>query len=450
MHQSEDSLAMQEFHQRNLRYTRLVDRYSRYIESPVLRLKFLKIALQTDPPRNSWKRLPFVGSLPDRAMIIVELSKVLPLGQPAPLGIRLASLMYRVRYALYAMCIAVAIFAGASLVYAVSRIASSLSVSTEAKDIAAKNQPVASGSNGGEAVAAIASGAGLTLDNIWLAEQGEGYEFYSNGARVLTEFETDGKRRSFYRFDLEALAENSGQGEVLSRPVGIIYHVSEIDLLPFADRYNSSLKNLSRALLEYTHKHRLYNYVIDRFGRTYRVVRDEFAANHAGNSVWSDGRGVYVNLSASFVGICFEGRGPTMGAEGINEAQIYAARVLTAVLRSRYGIDDANCVTHGLVSVNPSNRLMGYHTDWVSEFPFEALGLSNKYETELAAISRLGFGYDQAYVSAAGGKWPGLEKADARLKETAERDGSSVEDERRQLARGFQRAYSKQHAIEKE
>jgi hypothetical protein len=449
MHQSEDSLAMQEFHPQNLRNARLVDRYSRYIESPVLRLKFLNNALHVDPPRNSWKRLPFVGSLPDRAMIIVELSKVLPLGQPAPLGIRLSSLMYRVRYALYAMCVAVAIFAGASLVYAVSRIVSSLSVSTEAKDIAGNNQPVASGSNGGEAVAAIASGAGLTLDNIWLAEQGEGYEFYSNGARVLTEFETEGARRSFYRFDLEALAENSGQGEVLSRPVGIVYHVSESDLLPFADRYNSSLKNLSRALLEYTHEHRLYNYVIDRFGRTYRVVRDEFAANHAGNSIWSDGRSVYVNLSASFVGICFEGRGPTMGAEGINEAQIYAARVLTAVLRSRYGIDDANCVTHGLVSVNPSNRLMGYHTDWVSEFPFEALGLSNKYDTELAAISRLGFGYDQAYVAAAGGKWPGLEKADATLREAAEKNGFSIEKERQLLSRVFGRAYSRQRALEK-
>jgi hypothetical protein len=93
---------------------------------------------------------------------------------------------------------------------------------------------------------------------------------------------------------------------------------------------------------------------------------------------------------------------------------------------------------------------MGYHTDWVSEFPFEALGLSNKYETELAAISRLGFGYDQAYVAAAGGKWPGLEKADSRLKEAAEKDGSSVEDERHQLARGFQHAYSKQRALEKE
>lgn len=452
---------MQEFHPQNLRYARVVERYSRYIESPVLRLKFLKNALKDDQPNSLLKRIPFLGTLPDRAMIIVELSKVLPVDQPAPLGIRLTAVLYRVRYALYAMCVALVLFAGASLVYAVSKIAGSLSVSTEAKDLAAGEQPGAASSNTGEAVAAIASGAGLTLDRVWLADEGEGFEFYSNGARVLTEFETAGKKRSFYKFDLESLASysasggpgspgNLAAGDPFSSPVGIVYHVSESDLLPFADRYNSSLQNHSRALLEYSRAHRLYNYLIDRFGRTYRIVRDEFEANHAGNSVWSDGRSVYVNLSASFIGVCFEGRGAAMGAEGINEAQIYAARVLTAVLRSKYGIDDRNCVTHGLVSVNPSNHLMGYHTDWVAEFPFDALGLSNKYETELAAISRLGFGYDQAYVSAAGGKWPGLEKADARLKEAAAKDGSSVEEERRQLARGFQHAYSKQHALEKE
>jgi hypothetical protein len=440
---------MQEFHPQNLRYAKLVDRYSRYIESPVLRLKFLNSALNFDPPRNSWKKLPVVGSLPERAMIIVELSKVLPLDKPAPLGLRLASLMYRVRYALYAMCIGVSIFAAASLVYAISRIVSNLSVATQAKDIDSRNQPLAAGSNGGDAVAAIASGAGLTLDKVWLAEEADGYEFYSNGARVLTEFETEGAERKFYRFELAGLAENSGQTEMLSRPVGIVYHVSESDLLPFAGSYNSSLKNLSRELLEYARAHKLYNYVIDRFGRTYRIVRDEYAASHAGNSIWSDGDSIYVNLSASFVGICFEGRGAAMGAEGINEAQIYAARVLTGVLRSKYSIDDANCVTHGLVSVNPSNRLMGYHTDWVSEFPFEALGLTDKYQTELIAISRLGFDYDQAYVSAAGGKWPGLERADAALREEAAKNSVSLEKERQSLSRVFGRMYSKQRALEK-
>jgi len=440
---------MQGFLPQDLRYAKLVDRYSRYIDSPVLRLKFLNSALNITPPHDRWKKLPLVGSLPDRAFIILELSKVLPLDKQVPLGIRLASLLYRIRYAVYGLCLASVVLAGVALVYGIARIVNSLSVSTQAKDIAAGTQQIAPGSKEGGAVAAIGSGAGLSLDKIWLAEKGDGYEFYSNGARVLTEFETDGGPRSFYKFDLEGLMENSDKEEILSRPVGIVYHLSESDLIPFADRYNKSLNNLSRELLEYAQQHRLYNYVIDRFGRTYRVVRDESAANHAGNSVWSDGHSVFVNLSASFVGICFEGRGAAMGADGINEAQIYAARVLTAVLRSKYGIEDSNCVTHGLVSVNPSNKLMGYHTDWVSEFPFEALGLSNKYDTELVAISRLGFSYDQAYVHAAGGKWPGLDKADATLQQTAAKNGLSLEREKQLLARVFGRIYTRQRSLEK-
>src|SRR6476646_3142938 len=110
---------MQEFHPQNLGYARLVDRYSRYIDSPVLRLRFLNSALNVDRPRNLWKRFPLIGSLPDRAVIIVELAKVLPLGQRVPLGLRLASLMYRVRYAIYSMCVVVALLCGASLTYAV-------------------------------------------------------------------------------------------------------------------------------------------------------------------------------------------------------------------------------------------------------------------------------------------------------------------------------------------
>ncbi|HSF24348.1 MAG TPA: N-acetylmuramoyl-L-alanine amidase [Blastocatellia bacterium] len=443
---------MQDFTPQNHRYAKLVDHYSRFIESPVLRLKFLNSALKCEPPRSRWTRLvPFVNELPERAMVIAELSKILPLEQPAPLGFRLTSLLYRIRGLVYAACFTAILLAGASLVFAAAKIVNTLSVSTEARHIAMPN-PTAAGASGA-AVAAIGSGAGLTLDRVWLAEQGEGYEFYSNGARVLTEMETDGPKRNFYRFDLDALAAGADEAEPLARPVGIVYHVSESDLVPFADGYNRSLQNHSRALLEYARTNRLYNYVIDRFGRTYRIVRDESAASHAGNSVWGDDRSVYLNLSASFIGVCFEGKsgtGSAVGADGINEAQIYAARVLTAVLRSKYEIDDANCVTHGLVSVNPSNRLMGYHTDWVAAFPFETLGLTNKYETKLSAVSRLGFGYDSAYVAAAGGaKWPGLERADAELREAAARRGVTVDVERRELSRLFQRAFKKQRELEK-
>ncbi|HEX8185571.1 MAG TPA: peptidoglycan recognition family protein [Blastocatellia bacterium] len=444
---------MQDFNPQNLRYTKLVDRYARYIESPVLRLKFLNSALKLEPPSGLITRVPMIGSLPERAMLILELSKVLPLDQPAPVGIRITSLLYRGRFAVYGLCAVFALMSGASLVYLGSKVANSLFISTEAQGAAPQAQPATAAAGEGDAVRAIGSEAGLTLNKVWLAEQGEGYEFYSNGARVLTEYETAGPKRSFYQFNLDALAGDSDEAETLNRPVGIIYHVSESDQLPFDDKYNSSLQNHSKALLEYAREHRLYNYVIDRFGRTYRVVRDEDAASHAGNSVWSDGRSVYVNLSASFIGISFEGksgRGSAIGAEGINEAQIYAARVLTAVLRSKYSIDDANCVTHGLVSVNPSNRLMGYHTDWVSAFPFDALGLSNKYETEMIAISRLGFSYDAAYIKAAGGaRWPGLIRAEVALKDAAAKDGLTIEDERRALSEVFGRAYSKQRALEK-
>src|SRR5437868_5166259 len=301
---------MQDINPQNLRYAKLVDRYARYVKSPILRLKFLQSAMKIDPPEGFVTRLPVVGSLQHRALLIVELSKVLPVTEAAPLALRITALLYRLRHAVYAACLLIAL-----------------------------------------------------------------------------------------------AARGADDGERLTRPLGIVYHVSEGDQLPFDNEYNASLQTHSKALLEYARGHRLYNYIIDRFGRVYRIVRDEETANHAGNSAWSDGRNLYVNLNASFIGVCFEGqsrRGKAVGADGINEAQIYAARQLTAVLRSKYQIADANCVTHGLVSVNPSNKLMGYHTDWVAGFPFAAIGLTNKYEAEIAAISRLGVDYDSTYLAAAG------------------------------------------------
>ncbi|MEW6210334.1 MAG: peptidoglycan recognition family protein [Acidobacteriota bacterium] len=428
------------------RYAKLVDQYSRHIKSPVLRLKFLQSALKADGSQKWVWRLPFLRSLPERARLVVELSKVLPPDQPAPFSFRLAAIVWRLRYVAYALCVAVTLSAAAGLVYVTSKLIGSFSSPTEAKGVSPQTDTTAS-ANGGDAVATIGSEAGISLDKVWLAEEGEGYEFYSNGARILTEYQTDGAERSFYRFDMEA-----DSSALMSRPVGIIYHLSEGDLLPFDDRYNSSLQDRSKALLEYARDHRLYNYIIDRFGRTYRIVRDEQMANHAGNSLWSDNHHLYVNLSPSFIGICFEGRSDrkkTVGPDGINEAQIYAARVLTAVLRSKYQIEDANCVTHGLVSVNRANKLMGYHTDWVAGFPFEALGLANKYDYELVAVSRFGFNYDQAYLNAAGGKrWVGLEKADAALKESSRRDSLSAERSRAERWEIYQRAYSKQHALD--
>jgi hypothetical protein len=424
----------------------LVERYSRYIESPILRLKFLKTAMSLVPSNRPWyMRLPLLRLLPESALLAAELVKFLPPRSPLPLGVRFISTLYRIRLAIYAFGLACLVATCAGIGHMAFKVFSGVSGALKAK--VSKRDPAPSGMEL-KAIADIGLRAGFPPERVWLAERGGGYEFYSNGARILTEFETDGPERRFYRFDL-----NRQEPVLMSRPVGIVYHLSEGDLLPFAGQYNRSLQMASRALLEYVRQKRLYNYVIDRFGRIYRIVRDEFAADHAGNSIWCNGQSFYINLSSSFIGICFEGKSSPfeqLGPDGINEAQIIAARMLTAVLRSKFDIEDSNCVTHGLVSVNPANQLMGYHTDWISGFPFEALGLSNKYDFELMAISKFGFGYDRQYVAAAGGRrWPGLERAESKLKEAAARANQSIEEERRLLQRDFQKFYRMQRELER-
>ena len=436
--------------QPDTQYTKIVDRYARYIESPVLRLKFLNAVMKSPPPGGLFMRLPLVGSLPERARLITELAKVLPLQNRVPFSLRFTAFLYKIRFAVYTLSAVAVLVASAGLVYVGSKAVTSITTAIQAKP--ASTPTANDNANVGEAVAAIGSEAGLPLDKVWLAEKTDTDEFYSNGARILTEYETSGAKRSFYRFDLEKLGKNATDFELLSKPVGIVYHLTESDLLPFSDHYNTSLIRTSEELMDYARRHKLYHYIIDRFGRIFRIVRDEDIAYHAGNSIWSDARSAYINLNSSFIGISFEGKsGAAKGADGINEAQIYAARVLTAVLRSKYQINDANCTTHGLVSTNPSSRLLGHHTDWVANFPFEAVGLSNKYNAELYAISHFGFAYDQSYITAAGGKgWQGLTQADSALWEMAKKNGLVIEQQRRTLWEAFEQAYAKQHEIDKQ
>ncbi|MGB8510202.1 MAG: N-acetylmuramoyl-L-alanine amidase, partial [Pyrinomonadaceae bacterium] len=213
-------------------------------------------------------------------------------------------------------------------------------------------------------------------------------------------------------------------------PVGILYHTSESDMLPFTADNNASIETHTRGLLEYVRKNKSYNYVIDRFGQIYRIVRDEDAANHAGNSVWADSRGVYVGLNESFLGVCFETK--TEADEQLTEAQTVSGRLLTQVLRSRYQIDDADCVTHGLVSVNPSNMRICFHHDWARGFPFAAMGLSDKYKVAPASVREYGFTYDDDVVSKIGGAlWPGVIAGEEAFNRSAGEANLKVDELRR-------------------
>ncbi len=285
-------------------------------------------------------------------------------------------------------------------------------------------------------------------EKVWLVEQKDEFERYSNGLRVIREYETANRRRGYYVYRPEGGAVST---ELHADPVGIVYHTSESDILPFNVENSDSIESRSRGLLRYVQEHKSYHYVIDRYGQVHRIVRDDQAANHAGNSVWADAKGVYVGLNESFLGVCFETTvSGDLGDEQLTEAQLLAGRLLTQVLRSRYSLDDADCVTHGLVSVNPAKMYVAYHHDWVRNFPFEAMGLSDKYKVATASIGVYGFVYTDEVVRNAGGEiWAGAKVAEEDFKKLAERANADPSAMRRARMELFRTQMAQQKAARK-
>ena len=144
--------------------------------------------------------------------------------------------------------------------------------------------------------------------------------------------------------------------------------------------------------------------------------------------MWADRGVLYVNLNSSFFGIAFETQTQREDEQpSANPAQIHAARVLTEMLRSKYHIPEANCVTHAQVSVNPDLMLIGYHTDWAGNFPFRQIGLRDNYATPPPSIYAFGFNYNPVFVHATGVRiWEGLALADDQLRSDAFAHGVPV------------------------
>jgi hypothetical protein len=166
-------------------------------------------------------------------------------------------------------------------------------------------------------------------------------------------------------------------------------------------------------------------------------VEETDAANHAGRSVWSDAKGTYVYLNQSFLGVAIESQSDTDPSLSI--AQTHSLRVLTEMLRSKYSIQAANCVTHAQVSVNPSNHRIGYHTDWATGFPFSQIGLPDNYRLPLASVSTFGFEYDDTFLNAAGDqRWPGLLASLDEVSERSKAAGVPTAEYRRHLQQRFQ------------
>jgi hypothetical protein len=237
---------------------------------------------------------------------------------------------------------------------------------------------------------------------VWLVETRDGFENYSNGLRVDTKYAVSNEPREKYPVYGYGKSD-SGITDWKTAPAGIVYHTTESHLAPFEPGENRHLVRIGTAVLDYVKQNRFYHFVIDRFGRVFRIVKETDVANHAGMSVWGDEKGTYVNLNTSFLGVSFESaQTPGEDTPAATPAQIHAGRVLTEMLRSKYGIPAANCVTHAQVSVNPSNMLIGWHTDWAGIFPFAEMGLPDNYAAPPASLYVFGFGYDGNYVRITG------------------------------------------------
>jgi N-acetylmuramoyl-L-alanine amidase len=240
-----------------------------------------------------------------------------------------------------------------------------------------------------------------SAQEIWLVDKSAAFEIYSNGLRIDNKFSTANHPRSYLAF--ASASSGATLSERRTEPAGIVYHTTESLQEPFEAAQNRKLKKVGESLLDYVKGKKAYNFVIDRFGRVFRVVRETDAAEHAGYSVWADEKWLYVNLNESFLAVSLEtGTQPGQVEAAVTAAQIRAAAMLTEMLRGRYRIAAGNCVTHAQVSVSPSRMLAGYHMDWASSFPFEEIGLPNNYALPLPSIAAFGFRYDANYARVAG------------------------------------------------
>lgn len=295
---------------------------------------------------------------------------------------------------------------------------------------------------------------------IWLVEKTGTNELYSNRLNIIATHTIDNVPRKYLLIPRSAAPDDNAV-QPTQEVRGIVFHTSESDLLPFNPQMNRSIIDNSQRLIHFLKRNKSYHYFIDRFGRVYRIVREEHAAFHAGQAIWSDAENYYLNLNHAFIGICFEGRDfenltdladvspgeaariVSMAASSINEAQIVSGKELTDWLRVKYHIHERNCVPHGLVSINQRTKLIGYHLDLSYDFPFLRFGLNDKYQNLLPSVVDFGFTYDRFFENIFQGKpWPGARRSVLLLHRLAREKQISLEAYQKKLWDRFEAYYA--------
>lgn len=421
---------------------------TRHIDDPIVKLKYLRSAIDGGcegtvdlvpcaPIRRAWYRLRglemlyrLLGSDSGADTDVLERVRAARRAARRAIGTAIAAALFLLPALLAGLVInvsgdeaSVQIAATRSAAAAVAAVAEPPRV--EALDGRRRLEPLAE--------SLPAEEAGTAPATIWLADRGADWELYSNGLRIETAYAIAGKPRSYIVHHREL----GPQPGIHSKPVGIVFHTSESDLWPLEEAFAGELRRSSANLIRYVQRQQAYNYLIDRFGRVYRIVEDETRANHAGRGIWARNDDVYLDLNDAFLGVAFETRWEGGRSLPITRAQLIAGRNLTHYLRQRFAIAPEMCVTHGLTSVNPKRYLIGYHLDWASGFPFEAFGLPDLYELPTPSVSLFGFDYDDDFLNTLGEPWPGLLAAERLLKEEAQQRALTVDELRRERQRRY-------------
>ncbi len=290
--------------------------------------------------------------------------------------------------------------------------------------------------------ASTAAADGHGVPQVWLVEQKGEFETYSNGLRVERRYEIANVPRSYEVYPRGF--EDSGRFEQRTVPAGIVFHTTESPQPEFTENQTRRIGLIGAALLDYVQRERAYHYVVDRFGRVWRIVRESDNANHAGYSVWADAEWTYISLNRAFFGVSVETM--TQAASDRAEAtpaQLTALRTLTEMLRAKYGIRAANCATHAQVSVNPDNMQAGYHYDWAANFPYAGIGLPNNYSLPTPSLWLFGFRYDTTLVKLTGEPfWKGLAQGEEQFRQNATAHGMSVPQYREALTQRYRKVLS--------
>jgi hypothetical protein len=393
-------------------YSRVVERYAVFFDRPEARLRFMNntLAKQADRQDRLQRRFgrfrflertriynwalearcysAILEEMQSMASFLPKDHRNLSQRVQAPFSARLSFLLHQTRHAFYGAAVMLLLMATGGL-YTIGAWSA-----RGVNDLLANKYKPAETAPAPSPTPDPFNAMLLKPEKVWLVDTEDGVEKWSNGCRISKRYETGNHPRSYYT--IPRRSEIAGD-QVSDKIVGIIYHTPENYMYAFNPDNNRAIKNGSRGLLGDVQKYKKYNYVIDRIGEIYRIVRDDHAAYHAGDSLWADSKNTYVLLNESFLGVCFESMfdGATSLEQILTKAQINSGILLTEVLRSRYNIDDANCTTHGLVAVDPETMLIARHHDWVHFFPFEKMGLSNKYKVRPPNMTDYGFTYNE-------------------------------------------------------